>query len=159
MAVVSGVAYIKNVNKLVIIDPRSVQNLNITLPKSMVYRISFDQSSSCTGIFIKSTNGDFYMMVEVKRDSDDKILFYRDLKTLIYKLIHGVKVDLAIIEEPVPNMKQYTSGKILLELKGKLTEWLSEFGVGKLQNIYPQTWKKYVVSKKKALKEGDTLKK
>lgn len=160
MAVISGMAYYKKTDKSMFIDPVPVYKCNIKLPENFKYLVGIDQSSSCTGLFICNKEMTFFSLLEIKNDTGNKEFFYRDLKNLLFSLFNNRDVQLIVHEEPVPNLKQYTSGKILLELKGKLQEWIQDLPSlekPQLKNLYPQTWKKYVVSKEKAKNCGETF--
>lgn len=63
-----------------------------------------------------------------------------------------MKIRLVICEDPPPvKNKRYTS-TVLLELRGRVSEWMEEipeFTQATFKSIYPQTWKSMIVDKTK----------
>lgn len=147
-------------DKTVMVAPCYYEDLNIILKKDRTYLVSIDQSSSCTGIYIKESTGLIDMVLDVKRDGMEKEIFYRELEGLLKKLLKDIRVSLLVHEEPVPNRAQYYSGKVLLELKGRLRDWIAKIPSlqeASIVSIYPQSWKSLVLDKQAAKDAGETM--
>lgn len=147
-------------DKTVMIEPCYYEDLNIILKKDRTYMVGIDQSTSCTGIYIRESAGLIDLVLDVKRDGMEKETFYRELEGLLKKLLKDLKVGLLVHEEPVPNKKQYYSGKVLLELKGRLRDWVSKIPAlekASIVSIYPQSWKSMILDKQAAKESGETL--
>lgn len=152
MALVSAVVSYKSKNLVQILPPDKDYAFGIKLASNKIYDIGLDQSSSCTGIAISSTDDDLNILVDVRNDSFDKNTFYRELKGVLYRLIANQKIRNIVCEDPPPvKNKKYTS-TVLLELRGRLEAWVEEIDelrAGKFDSVYPQTWKSLVVDKSK----------
>lgn len=147
-------------DKTIMITPCYYEDLNIILKKGCTYMVGIDQSTSCTGIYIKESTGLIDLLLDVKRDGMEKETFYRELEGLLKKLLKDVDVGLIVHEEPVPNRAQYYSGKVLLELKGRLRDWIAKIPSlqqASLVSLYPQSWKSLILDKQAAKEEGETL--
>lgn len=157
MAYVSGVIhYTPNVPGKgpikIKIMPEPHTELEIKLLSDLTYDIALDQSSSCTGIAIFSTDNSVKILLEVARDTGTRDTFYRDLKSFLYSLIKGHNIRLVISEDPPPVKGQMYTSRMLLELKGRISEWFEDFP--ELENaekavIFPQSWKSLVMDKSK----------
>ena len=157
MAYVSGVIHCNSVGEnkgpiKIKIMPKPHSELDIKLLPELVYDIAVDQSTSCTGIAIFSTDDNVKVLLEVARDTGTRDTFYRDLKSFLYSLIKGLQIRLVISEDPPPvKNKMYTS-RMLLELKGRISEWFEdfpEFENAQKATIFPQSWKPLVMDKSK----------
>ena len=76
MAIVSACIqyYSKNFDSCV--PPTPSDLFSVILPRDKTYDIGLDQSSSCTGIAIRSVDGDLEMIVDVRNNSFNKNTFY-----------------------------------------------------------------------------------
>lgn len=160
MALLSGCIYVKSIDKLQIIEPCRSYDASVHLSKKYAYLIGIDQSTSCTGFFIMNTNMTLFILLEFKRDSNDKEVFYRDLEGFLRELLDGVKVTMVIHEEPVPSKIAPSANAILTELKGRLRSWISSNPAlqgAEVHSIYPQTWRSRVLNKEALKKRGLTM--
>lgn len=152
MARIYGVVSVPSVNYYSEIRCVPEYQFSLTLNKDCVYDIGIDQSSSCTGIAIISTDKRIRIIMDCMRDTGDREEFYRQLYRILKNLVHGQKIRHVVCETPPPVQgKQYTS-RILLELLGRLSAWIEE--IPELRNaefgkIFPQSWKPFVVDTSK----------
>ena len=152
MAVVSAVVSYRSKNFSHILPPEKDYAFGIKLPKDKIFDIGIDQSSSCTGIAISSTDDDLNILIDVRNDSFDKNTFYRELKGILYRLIADRKVRDITCEDPPPVKGKKYASTVLLELRGRLEAWIEEIDElrnGNFDSIFPQTWKSLVVDKSK----------
>lgn len=122
------------------------------IDKSKTYSIALDQSTTCTGIYVVSTDMKYRMIMDFERLQTERKRFISYLRRLISNLVQGLKVDTMLIEKPVPHKHQRYSGDILRELKGALEQL--QFDVPELEHvdiacILPQVWKAQILDKSK----------
>lgn len=149
MARVGGIIASTNGKKVMVNDYS--YNVNITLPSDREYLIGFDQSTTCTGIYICDTKMELHILFDFMKTEKDNKDFFKELKFFIRKIVKGGKFVLVLSEKPVPS-KYKTAGNMLRELKGKLGEWVAdteELCMAKEDDIFPQSWKSEVVDKSK----------
>ena len=162
MSIISGYVTVKLKNNEKLkqyFSPVYGTKVPVTLAENFVYRLSIDQSTSCTGLFIRSECGTINLMLEVKRGASEKEEYFKELEYILKQLFLDQKVSIIIHEEPVPNKNQYYSGKVLIELKGRLREWIKRipaFQDAEVVSMYPQSWKTFVVDKEAAKESGKT---
>lgn len=152
LAVVSAVVVVESKNFSTCIPPVSEDLFSLKLSSKYTYDIGIDQSSSCTGIAIRSTDKDIKVLIDVRRDCGDKPTFYRELKGILRGCIAGHKIREFTCEDPVPTKGKKYSSTVLLELRGRVSEWVES--IPELENahadsLYPQTWKSFIVDKSK----------
>lgn len=142
------------------IDGCYASDFELKLVHGRRYLVGVDQSTSCTGFYIKETTGLLEVLFDVRRGADNTEEFFRNLKYVLKSVFEGTIVDLVVHEEPVPNLKQAYTGRILTELKGRLQEWIKEipaFQQATIKWLYPQSWKKFVIDAKAAKEMGSTV--
>ena len=145
---VSGILVARSTNKYALVPPMQYNKVSIRLPGDRVWRLGFDQSTSCTGIFMMDKQMDCLVMFEMLRDCD-KETYYRELYYFIRNITQGRKIEVVVCEKPVPSKHVYTSG-VLREFLGRLDVWVGElFPDADYGKIYPQTWKSFVIDKSK----------
>ena len=122
----------------------------IVLPAGHVYQMGLDQSSTCTGIFIKSYDNTVAWMVEVKRepkqDADDYIF---ELEMFIHQICDGVTFSHVIYERPIES-KAFRSNQVLFQLEGiirAMSKRYAEFAEAKLDCIENSSWRSVVIDK------------
>lgn len=155
MAIVSATYSIERPDGLIISDvvsPRRDEAFAIALSQKYAYDIGIDQSTSCTGIAIRSLCGKVNVLIEMRNDSFDKNSYYRSLKSLIKRLVKDQYIRMVVCEDPpYVKGKKYTS-TILLELRGKVEAWMEdieELQKASFNSIFPQSWKSLVLDKSK----------
>ena len=132
--------------------PKPHYEFSLTLMKNKEYDVALDQSTSCTGIAIFSTDNDVKILLEVARDTGEKETFYRDLKHILGAIVKDNKIRLVICEDPPYVKNKMYSSRMLLELRGRIQEWMydiPEFTEAEFCSIFPQSWKTFVVDKSK----------
>ena len=152
MAIVSACIkyYSKNFDSCVPPTPNDL--FSVILPRDKTYDIGLDQSSSCTGIAIRSIDGDLEMIVDVRNNSFNKNTFYRELKGVLRKLVNGRNIRLVVCEDPIPAKGKKYASTVLLELRGQISAWMEEipeFNQASFNSLYPQSWKSLIVDKSK----------
>ena len=148
MNTVTGVIGCPDKNGYVLLSPCSPSSFSLELDTSVQWEIGIDQSSSCTGIALHSIDNRFVVLLDVRRDKHlQKDVFYRELHILLRKLVKGADIRYIAIEKPVPS-KYRSAGAVLLELKGKLEDWIweiPELQAAAFDSMYPQSWKSLVM--------------
>ena len=142
------------------IDGCYASNFSLKLAKNLHYMVGIDQSTSCTGFYVRECSGRIETLFDVRRGADDTEEFFKNLKFILKSVFEDTIVDLVVHEEPVPNLKQAYSGRILSELKGRLQEWIKEipaFQNATIKRLYPQSWKKFIMDAKAAKAAGTTV--
>jgi hypothetical protein len=142
--------YSKNFDSCV--PPTPSDLFSVILPRDKTYDIGLDQSSSCTGIAIRSVDGDLEMIVDVRNNSFNKNTFYRELKGVLRKLVNGRNIRLVVCEDPIPAKGKKYASTVLLELRGQISAWMEEipeFNQASFNSLYPQSWKSLIVDKSK----------
>lgn len=167
MATIAGSIHIRkkaedgSINEFDIpIDGCYASDFGLKLVKNLHYAVGVDQSTSCTGFYIREGLGRIEALFDVRRGADTTEEFFKSLKFILKSVFEGTIVDLVVHEEPVPNLRQAYSGRILSELKGRLQEWIKEipaFQNATIKGIYPQSWKKFVIDAKAAKAAGTTV--
>lgn len=140
----------KKFRKMILPEPH--YNFSLILPENLVYDVALDQSSSCTGIAIFSTDNQLKILLELARDTGNKETFYRDVKQVLANIVKGRVVRLVICEDPPPVKGKMYSSRVLLELRGRVESWMEiipEFNSAKFCSIFPQSWKTLVMDKSK----------
>lgn len=149
---VQGVVIQPGTGRDLILQPCRVGEFGLTLRHGIPWYLGIDQSTSCTGICLKSADRKFLILLDVIRDkSMMREDFYRDLHRIIKNF--SVDQDFMIVanEKPVPSAKRYTHD-VLLELLGRLNAWIDdmpEFEGAQHGQVFPQTWKSLVMDKTK----------
>lgn len=150
---ITGVVTVRSLNRVINVNPQSIQNFSMKLRSDRVWRIGIDQSTTCCGICVQDRSKDFQILFDIKRDKNlEKRVYYSDLKNFLRRLVANMQVDLIVWEIPVPSKKSKTAGNVLRELKGHLEEWVEEIPElqeAKQDSLYPQTWKSLVMNPKK----------
>lgn len=152
MALLSGIIVHNTTEKYKIFRRELVNRFNIKLPENLVYEISIDQSTSCTGIYIQDVNDQINILLELEFANPDKKSYFRELFLLLRRLVMDVKVRLVVCEKPIPNKKQEYTHNVLVALFGRLESFLEtepSLQDSDLDSIYPQVWKSKVVDKSK----------
>lgn len=164
MATVSGCICVRKNDEECLIkvqEPTNSEKFTLKLKPELAYFVGIDQSSSCTGVFIMDVTNTVTIMIDFKRDTNNKEVFYRELKGFLAETFRNTKVQLIVHEEPIPNPGKAYSGEVLRELRGRLREWISDIPAlskAELHSLYPQSWKKFIVSKENAKNYGQTFK-
>lgn len=99
---------------------KSLEDVNVTLDTDKVYLLSLDQSTTCTGITIKSVDNTHLVLMEYKNDkttSSDRYIY--NLELLLTKLLHNIDVIYIIYEKPIKS-KSYISTATLFRLEGMI---------------------------------------
>lgn len=152
MAIITANISVPSIGMNQIITPLYSSEFQLSLNSKLTYDIGLDQSSSCTGIFIKSVDSRIRIIIDVKRDTGDPYTFYRELKGFLKKLVKGQKIRHVICEDPPPVQNQRYTTKFLNELLGRVSEWMEdipEFQNAEFNKILPQSWKALVMDKSK----------
>lgn len=114
----------------------------LTVDKIM---IGFDQSTSQTGMFVRTVDGTPVLTVDfVNKASMPHPLYEQMMLIMLQKMFAGHKVELVVIEKPF-GQKSKMSFEAMIKLKGfmeTLMYTVPEFRGVKLGEIYPQTWRK-----------------
>ena len=152
MNLVTGIICFLKKEKYYLVDVTELTTFNIKLVANHSWLIGLDQSTSCIGFSMMDTNNEFLIQLDLYRDKRiPKEQFYREVKAFLKRIVKGQKINLIVIEKPVPS-KYVTAGNILRELKGHVEEWIydiPELECAEFQSIYPQSWKTFVVDKNK----------
>lgn len=152
MNIVIGVIGFLKQNRAIPIDPQRMSDFELILNKDCTWEMGIDQSTSCTGIALTDKEKNYVILLDCHRDKKiAKDIFYRELKYLLKRLAANQKYSMQIHERPVP-AKYRSAGNVLLELKGRLEDWMYE--IPEFENIlhdsiYPQSWKSQVIDKSK----------
>lgn len=115
----------------------------IKLDPDKVYQMSFDQSSSNTGIFIKDLENTEVHLIEVLRNKGQVAGDYIwDFEQFIHQTCEGCIFSHLIYERPI-NTKAYRSTQVAFQLEGiicTLAKRYSEFKASKVDNIENPAW-------------------
>lgn len=113
--------------------------------------IGFDQSTTQTGLFIKTTTGKFVAMIDIENMNSMPHSIYEQMMLVFLKnTFYQKKIELVVIEKPF-KAKGKGSYETLVKLKGfmeTLMYTVPEFRGVKLGEIYPQTWRKEFLANK-----------
>lgn len=151
MSIVAGIVSVKSKGVARLVDKHSSDDFAMKLPKDKIYLVGVDQSTNCTGVYVRDIQGDLKILVDIKNNSSTKEGYYRDLFHFFKYTFSEQRVAMMIHEKPVPGGNSY-GANLLHELKGRLEEWrvsIAELNNLKYDSIYPQVWRKYVVDKSK----------
>ena len=125
----------------------------IDLDPTRNYMVALDQSTSCTGIAILREDGLERILLEIKNNCGSKDDYYKELGFTLKILFKDKKVSILLNELPVSNPKKQFSGTVLKIFLGHLQEMISNIdSLARAERfeMYPQTWKKYVINKETA---------
>lgn len=129
----------------------SIKGFSIGLLDGYQWDIGIDQSTTCTGFCIQSSNREYQILLDVYRDRAlQKNVFYQDLFFLLKNTVSDKNIRMVIMERPAP--KAMYASRVLEELKGHVEEWIlqiSEMKHSVVDSLYPQTWKSFMVDKSK----------
>lgn len=122
-----------------------------TLNPDEIYQIGLDQSTSCTGIFIKNFRNTEVYMMEYKANSvtkpTDATSFLINLEMFLHNLCKGTNISHTIYEATIES-DNYRTSKILAQLAG-IVEALplryNEFKTTVLDDIANQSWRESVI--------------
>ena len=130
------------------IEENSDSTVPYALLKDEVYQISFDQSTSNTGMFVKNYNNTRAFMIEVSRskgqDADDYIF---DFEMFVHEFCRQGTVSHLIYERPISNDK-FRSAQVLFQLEGiirSFTKRYKEFQASTLEFIENSSWRRVVI--------------
>lgn len=129
-----------------------ITDVHIKLDKSKIYDLSFDQSSTCTGIFIKDTKNTEAFIIEVKRTANmsaDDYIF--ELEMFVNKITQGCTILHLIYERPIKT-ETFRSSQVAFQLEGIIRQWIrryDQFKTAFLDNIEPTSWKASIVDKER----------
>lgn len=152
MNYVSGVIGCPKLNRAVDIPTEALSTFNLVLDEKKEWLVGLDQSTSCTGIALLAKDLDYVILLDVKRDKRmQKEVYYRELKYLLRRLFKSQKINMLIMEKPVPS-KYRSAGDVLREFKGYVSAWLDE--IPELEetlfdSLFPQSWKSLVLDPQK----------
>lgn len=125
-----------------------ISEVDLGLKAGCAYQISFDQSTSNTGMFIKSLDNTEAYMVEMRKDSgvgpDDYIFM---LEMLIHKICGDIAATHLIYERPIKT-ENYRSSQVLFQLEGMiraLPRRYSEFKAARLDSIENPSWRRVAI--------------
>lgn len=113
------------------------------------FQISFDQSTTDTGMFVKNYDNTKAFMMELRRDSDaeDASRYIFNLEMFLHRQFEGVLVSHVIYEKPITS-GSYQSSRVLFQLEGMLTQLsmrYAEFRNARLDNITNSSWRRVVI--------------
>lgn len=152
MNTIIGVIGVPVQGKYALVNVQPVESFQLRLDESKQWYLGIDQSSSCTGICLLSSDASYVILLDVKRDKNlPKEVFYSELHQLLRRISHNVKIRIIANEKPVPS-KYRTGGQVLVELKGKLDAWIystPSLHEAEHVSLFPQTWKSLIVDKGK----------
>lgn len=97
-----------------------IEHLNILLKDDVIYDISFDQSTSNTGVFIKAHNNSEIYMIEVCKASNttpEEYMF--ELESFLHGICNSYLFLHLIYEKPIKS-KNFRSSQVLFQLEGML---------------------------------------
>lgn len=149
MATIAGCVVVGG--KINFIRPQMHNNFKLQLSDKKEYMLGIDQSSSCTGLAIVSTDYSVVILLDVRRDAHNKEAFYGILLQVLSDIVRNQKICIIVRERPVPS-HQYAN-RVLEELAGRVDAWvqiLPELKGALYEKMFPQTWKKYVVNRELA---------
>ena len=119
------------------------------LPEGRMYDIGMDQSNTCTGIGIKSMDGEVISVMEVINWGVE-FKFYRNaLLSILDTILRGAQIRYFIMEEPLGYMTGRRN-RYLTDLKNLLVKYFDnreEKNVKKFERTPPQTWRSGLIGK------------
>lgn len=120
-----------------------LKQLNILLSDNVIYDISFDQSTSNTGIFIKAhDNSEAYMIEVCKKSNTTPESYMYELETIIHGICKGHHFLNLIYEKPIKT-NNFRSSQVLFQLEGMLRMLplrYEEFKSTHYDNISKTSW-------------------
>lgn len=112
------------------------------------WQISMDQSTTCTGLFVKNYDNSQAYMIEVSRQKGSKAEDYVfDLEMFLHQFCEGCVITHLIYERPISN-ENYRSSQVLFQLEGMiqtLHRRYEEFKPARLENIENSSWRRVVI--------------
>ncbi len=133
-------------------DYRDVDLQLFGLSPEDTWQISFDQSTTNSGVFIKNYQNTRVIMLEMHRDwGDTADDFIFDFEMLLHKICQGVQFTHLLYERPITS-ESYRSSEVLFQLEGMLRQLIKrydEFKTARLDYIENSSWRKVVVDSKK----------
>ena len=130
----------------------SLSALNLNLDDNIVYDISFDQSTTNTGIFIKAHNNTEIFMIEVYKKAGTSTEDYMfELETIIHSLCEDKLLLHLIYEKPIKS-NNFRSSQVLFQLEGLLRMFAKrykEFKSVKYETISKFEWAANIFDKQK----------
>lgn len=131
---------------------RSIAALLPDLGADDAWQISFDQSTTNSGVFLKNYTNTRAIMLECKRgrgeDADNYIF---DFEMLIHELCKTTKITHMLYERPI-STESYRSSQVLFQLEGMLRQLprrYPEFSAARIDYIENAAWRAVVVDSKK----------
>lgn len=155
--ILTGIIYLCKYNKFKLVEGQPMQEalkINSIMHKIIddksQLEISFDQSTTCTGICIMDTKEKIKIHLDYMRLDTLADIYIEKIDTLVDLLTKGFKCSAVIMEKPL--FIKSTSTKILQHL-GKIIRHLPEriesmYGLKTIE-ILPNVWKSYVRNKSK----------
>lgn len=127
---------------------KEVDEVPLRLNSEQVYQLSLDQSSTNTGIFIKSYDNTEAYMVEKKRATDENADDYMfGLERLIHQICDGATFTHLVYERPIIT-ESFRSSQVLFQLEGYIRSWnkrYKEFANARLEFIESSSWRRVVI--------------
>lgn len=149
---VYGVILFLKRSQVIFVRDEPVDQVNLRLNPECKWQLGIDQSTSCTGIALRDLEGQFLILLDIKRDRAlAREEYFRELHFFLKRIARGMTFTLVVNERPVPG-KYRSSGDVLREFLGHLNEWIisiPELSLARHESIYPQTWKSLIVNKSK----------
>lgn len=128
------------------------EHLEIPLRDDIIYDISFDQSTSNTGIFIKAHNNlEVYMIEVCKKSKTTPEEYMFELETVLHEICKGHLFLHLIYEKPIKS-GNFRSSQVLFQLEGMLrmlTMRYEEFKSIKYDSISKMSWAPCVFDKER----------
>lgn len=117
------------------------------LDPNKFYMITMDQSTSCSGITVKSIDNTHVILMEVKKDSGDKSAGYiYKLEDLLDAMCDGANIAALIYERPV--IRHFQSTRVLFQLDGMLKNLPMkhpQFSATQIDQIPVSSWRACVL--------------
>lgn len=124
-------------------------DLDIELDTTLIYDLSLDQSSTCTGIFLRAIDNSTLYVLEVKRtknSSADDYIF--DFELFLNELTKDLTLLHLIYERPI-NTSTFRSSQVAFQLEGAIRQLVRRYPQFKyvlLDSIEPTSWKSCIVN-------------
>ena len=135
-----------------ITEGSSISEIQVSLDSEKIYVLSIDQSSTCSGVFIKDIKNTEAYILEFKKTTgmtaDDYIF---DFEIAMNELTANKTFMFLIYEAPIKT-SAFRSSQVAFQLEGTIKLWTrrySQFRNAKLDNIEPTSWKSVIVDKNK----------
>ena len=149
---IQGIMCMPGTGKYQIIMPDHARDFTLRLKDGVSWKLGIDQSTSCTGLALKSSDQKYLVLLDVIRDKNMlKEDYFRDLRGVITRTTKDRVFTLVANEKPVPR-KFAHARETLTELLGRLNTWIEDnpaFDGATHEAVFPQTWKSMVVDKSK----------